>query len=85
MNLISCLALNCSVLSHDWEVIVARLRGTLGPGPGKKVLCLQKVGADRMRDDVEPEALATRCEMELCPIGAVKIIIFFVGENLGTP
>lgn len=26
MNLISCLSLNCSVLSHDWEVIVARLR-----------------------------------------------------------
>ena len=26
MNLISCLSLNCSVLSHDWEVIVVRLR-----------------------------------------------------------
>ena len=35
MNLIPCLSLNCSVLSHDWEVIVAR--GVVGPGPGNKV------------------------------------------------
>ena len=38
-----------------------------------------------MRDDVKTEALATRCEMELCPIGAAKTKIFFEGENLGTP
>ena len=44
-------------------------------------LCLQKMGADRMRDGVKTEALATQCEMEPRNIGTSLREVVSLGEN----